>query len=45
MRGKRVAVVERSQLQGRDQEWNISRQDMQAWYCQYRPALQAHSML
>jgi lycopene cyclase CruP len=30
MRGKRVAVVERGELRGRDQEWNISRRDMQA---------------
>ena len=29
-RGKRVVVVERGRLQGRNQEWNISRQDMQA---------------
>ena len=28
LRGKRVAVIERNQLRGRDQEWNISRADM-----------------
>ncbi len=30
LRGRRVAVVERGRLQGREQEWNISRADMKA---------------
>lgn len=30
LHGKSVAVVERNALLGRDQEWNISRADMQA---------------
>ena len=29
LRGKSVTVVERNALLGRDQEWNISRADMQ----------------
>lgn len=38
LRGRRVAVVERGKLQGREQEWNISRSDMQA-----RPLACAHA--
>ena len=29
LKGRKVAVVERNALLGRDQEWNISRADMQ----------------
>ncbi|KAK9844003.1 hypothetical protein WJX81_001672 [Elliptochloris bilobata] len=31
LRGRRVAVVERGKLQGREQEWNISRSDMKVF--------------
>ena len=33
LRGRKVAVIERNQLVGRDQEWNISRSDMQVRLC------------
>lgn len=36
LRGLSVAVVERNALVGRDQEWNISRADMQVLYCLMR---------
>jgi hypothetical protein len=29
MRGHKVAIVERNEVKGRDQEWNISRHEVQ----------------
>ena len=33
MRGYSVLVLERNQLKGRDQDWNISRADMKVGVC------------
>jgi len=44
LRGKSVAVVEQNRLVGREQEWNISRADMQVFWQSPPPPPNTHAL-